>query len=255
VNKPRNTFAFIAYSSTSLHCNTRKFRETGSNEMATNGRDDGADALEVGQIPVGSITAFFREHPAIVGTLLYLQATEFGIAYSWGLYRRFGINVFDYAELNDFLLAAFKGLSVFVIAFMYALLFPVVYLYIVRATMERMSSRYTSASPASRAGMKLPLRALSWPLVLVLYVILALLLTFATGWFFSTYAAQDLVKAEAQMVSVRYQATSKAAEQTTETNLKVIGNTQQFTFFYDTADQSTLVVPHAQIVWIRYLPQ
>jgi len=37
-----------------------------------------------------------------------------GVAYSWTLFRRFDINVFDYAETNDFLLAAFKDLTVFV---------------------------------------------------------------------------------------------------------------------------------------------
>src|SRR5215210_5046418 len=60
------------------------------------------------------VESSFREHPAIVGSLLYIQVTTMGVAYSWTLFRRFDINVFDYAETNDFLLAAFKDLTVFV---------------------------------------------------------------------------------------------------------------------------------------------
>jgi hypothetical protein len=33
--------------------------------------------------PIGS---FFREHPAIVGSLLYLQVTTVGVLYSWQLF-------------------------------------------------------------------------------------------------------------------------------------------------------------------------
>jgi hypothetical protein len=34
-------------------------------------------------------------------SLLYLQVTTVGVIYSWALFRRFGVNVFDYAETND----------------------------------------------------------------------------------------------------------------------------------------------------------
>src|SRR3712207_3186360 len=60
--------------------------------------------------PVGS---FFRDHPAIALSLVYLQVTTVGVVYSWWLFWRFDINIFDYAETNDFLLAAFKDPIVF----------------------------------------------------------------------------------------------------------------------------------------------
>jgi hypothetical protein len=67
-----------------------------------------------------SVGNFFREHPAIAGTLLYLQVTTVGVVYSWQLFRRFDINIFYYAEANDFLLAAFRdpvvfGMSIFTV--------------------------------------------------------------------------------------------------------------------------------------------
>ena len=37
-----------------------------------------------------------------------MLVTFIGVIYSWRLYSLFGVNVFDFAEANDFLLAALK---------------------------------------------------------------------------------------------------------------------------------------------------
>ena len=52
---------------------------------------------------------FFSNNPTFVVTLLYLYVTVVGMVYSAALYGRFGINIFDYSETADFLLAAFKN--------------------------------------------------------------------------------------------------------------------------------------------------
>jgi hypothetical protein len=57
----------------------------------------------------GAVKGFFHDNPTFVLTLLYLYATAIGIIYSSVLYGRFGINIFDYSEIADFLLAAFKN--------------------------------------------------------------------------------------------------------------------------------------------------
>src|SRR5215207_199656 len=44
---------------------------------------------------------------------LYLFATAIGLIYSGVLYGNFGINIFDYSEISDFLLVAFKNPAVF----------------------------------------------------------------------------------------------------------------------------------------------
>jgi hypothetical protein len=43
---------------------------------------------------------FFLEHYALVFSVLYSYVTGLGILHSFWLYRRFGINIFDYAELQ-----------------------------------------------------------------------------------------------------------------------------------------------------------
>jgi hypothetical protein len=39
---------------------------------------------------------------------LYVAASVVGMFYSWAYLRRFGINVFNYAQISDFLLASLK---------------------------------------------------------------------------------------------------------------------------------------------------
>jgi hypothetical protein len=50
----------------------------------------------------------FREHPALILSGLYVLASFVGMFWSWAFLRHFGINVFSYAQISDFLLASLK---------------------------------------------------------------------------------------------------------------------------------------------------
>ena len=49
-----------------------------------------------------------KEHPALLVSALYVGASTIGMFYSWAFLRHFGINVFNYAQISDFLLASLK---------------------------------------------------------------------------------------------------------------------------------------------------
>lgn len=49
-----------------------------------------------------------REHPALVLTLGYLFLTVVGLCYDFWYYRRFGIDILEFADVPDFLLAAMR---------------------------------------------------------------------------------------------------------------------------------------------------
>ncbi len=49
-----------------------------------------------------------REHPALLVSAIYVFATAIGMFFSWSFMRSFGVNIFVYAEIGDFLLASFK---------------------------------------------------------------------------------------------------------------------------------------------------
>lgn len=48
------------------------------------------------------------DHPALVFSGLYAFASVIGLIYSWLYLRPFGINVLEYSEISDFLLASLK---------------------------------------------------------------------------------------------------------------------------------------------------
>lgn len=48
------------------------------------------------------------QQPALVVSVLYLFASLIGLVYSWAFLRSFGINVLQYSEIGDFLLASLK---------------------------------------------------------------------------------------------------------------------------------------------------
>jgi hypothetical protein len=58
--------------------------------------------------PDTRISGVFREHPALIASGFYVFASFVGMFWSWAYLSRFGINVFNYAQISDFLLASLK---------------------------------------------------------------------------------------------------------------------------------------------------
>lgn len=55
-----------------------------------------------------SILVFLRDHWALVASIGYLYLSIMGMSQAYFFYQSFGINIFEFSELNDFALAAFK---------------------------------------------------------------------------------------------------------------------------------------------------
>lgn len=49
-----------------------------------------------------------QDHPGTLLTVLYLVLTSVGLVYTFAYYARFHVNVLDYADTSDFLLAALR---------------------------------------------------------------------------------------------------------------------------------------------------
>lgn len=65
---------------------------------------------------IGLKSAMWQEHPALLFTLIYFLASTIGMLFSWSLYRDFDVNVFAYAEITDFLMAALREPVTFLLA-------------------------------------------------------------------------------------------------------------------------------------------
>jgi len=54
------------------------------------------------------VTALVKAHPALLVSVLYVFASAIGMLFAYSYLARFGINVFTYSQIGDFLLASFK---------------------------------------------------------------------------------------------------------------------------------------------------
>jgi hypothetical protein len=190
----------------------------------------------------GKVKTFFRENPTLVLTLMYVDLTGIGILYSWLLYRQFGINIFDFAEIGDFLLVAFKAPAVTFSALLAQVLFVALPFIIVRVF--------------SLSGL-----ALLFGTAIAFIVLLTMTLVIPVGLAYSQADAIKQVDEQAQ-ATVRYRTFSgPSSGQVTKSGVALIGSTQKVVFFYDVDEnyartpiviaRTTIVIPHAQIVWIE----
>jgi hypothetical protein len=205
------------------------------------------------------IKGFFLDNPTLVLTLLYLYVTEIGIVYSASLYGRFGINIFDYSEIGDFLLSAFKNpitliyagaqVGVSVVFFVYnkfsaRLLRPF--------TLRRLEEQESQQEEELRFPQLL--KCIDRVSSVVIVALLALTLVLSGSLFpyrSATKMASGIKHGERPAIDVRYRSFSGSSGQVTEPNLALIGATQKAVFFYDVDMKRTIMIPQAQIVSIE----
>ena len=158
------------------------------------------------------IRRLLREHPALIVSALYLAASVIGMFYSWAYLRVFGVNVFNYAQISDFLLASLKE------PFTWGL----VALAVVLVSVDNAWSR--------RAQRKGPSRWFRWyasPRYRMAnnfgVVVMVLMFIFA----FATVQARDARAGEGKAVDVSFTDNGAAV------SAILLGTTGQFVFLYD----------------------
>ncbi len=191
-----------------------------------------------------SMKFIFENYTPIFG-LLYVYSTGIGIVYSYLIYSKFRINIFDYAEIGDFLLAAFKYPSVLLLVAGQFILIPLVTWYFLSQ-----ASANGAEGPAETQALE---RALDIAVIVAVSIALLTNILFVLGGA-SRVAANIKKPNEPSSIKVRY--LSGSADEVTESDLRLIGATQRVVFFYDAgakrkqADDHTLVIPQARIVSI-----
>ncbi len=177
------------------------------------------------------LAAVLRKHPALLISLLYVIASTIGMVFSWDYLRRFGINVFDYAQIGDFLLASLKEPAT------WALVAAAAALVIAdnafgRVWQRRERSRWMRWYGSYRYKM------LNYVTAFVMVVI-----------FISAYARHK--------ANLTYAGSGKVIEyQLTNSNTRrsaiMLGTTAQFVFMFDATTQKVSVLPYESIRVITF---
>ena len=165
-------------------------------------------------------------HPALSASALYVLASVIGMFYSWAYLREFGINVFNYAQIGDFLLASLKEPMIwaFVIATVLVILGDN---WMSRRVQRKSRSRWTAwyGSPGYRRINYFV--ALS----LVLFLIYVLADT----------QARDTRAGGGKIVTVTY------ADRAADDNVILLGTTGSFVFLFEAKFDQVQIHPHESI--------
>ncbi len=174
-----------------------------------------------------------RQHPGLVLTGGYLAATAVGMLSSWTFYSHFGINVFHYAQLSDFILVSFRN-PLATVAILAAV--PMVWLIIKSDDLMVRHLRWYKYIYSEK------LRALSrtpaaWALYMALYAYVFSLVY--SGRLAAQMRAGEVRAVEAQLQSGQY----LGQDATQPFRTSVLGTTTDYVFLYDVGSGAVTIVP------------
>ena len=178
-----------------------------------------------------SLKDLLRAHPALIVSALYVASSIIGMFYSWAYLRNFGINVFLYSQLSDFLLASLKE--------------PFTWALVVFAVLLVVSDNAVSR----RIGSRPRSRWIAWygsPRYRLVNHFVAIYIVFMFIYLFAAFQAKDARAGEGKIVDVLF-ADSGAA-----TTSLLLGTTGQFVFLYDDSTERVDIHPIENIHSISF---
>jgi hypothetical protein len=233
----------------------------------------------------------FLANPTAILSLMYLYVTAIGMLYSFLLYRNFEISIFDYSEIGDFLLAAFKNPIAFLSGGFLAAIGVVWWLRresVLRRTLGEYETaereyvadvaeierrKYEAMERGSEVVRESEARRPDADEINESYqrqvdgvrtherrrrIVTAIIFTLSSVWisfippiYSATRTASAIKQEQTPAVDVRYRSFSGSEGQVTEPDLMFVGATQKVAFFYDVNAKRTIVIPQAQIVSIE----
>lgn len=177
------------------------------------------------------LASLFRKHPALLISALYVVASTIGMLFAWDYLRRFGINVFNYAQIGDFLLASLKepmtwGLVIF------AVLLVALDNFMSRRWQRKERRAWTRwyGTGTYRAANIL--------------VAIVMLIIFIDGY--ARYKAGETYDGNGKVVEY------VLADSPIRHSATLLGTTAQFIFLFDADSSKVYVLPHESIALITF---
>ena len=177
------------------------------------------------------LAAVLMQHPALLISTLYVAASTIGMLFSWDYLRRFGINVFDFAQIGDFLLASLKEPMTWALVAVASVLVFADNSFS-RFWQRKERSRWTRWYGSSRY------RVLNY-LVAILMVVI-----FIDGY--ARYKARQTFAGNGQLIE--YQLVESGSRR----SASLLGTTAKFVFLFDANTRKVYVLPHESIKSISF---
>lgn len=169
------------------------------------------------------LTKFLKDHPALIFTFSYVFLSSLGMIYNYTLYHKFKLNVFDFIEINDFFVAAFRQRGAFYLVLEFILIFSIL--------LARGVGRFS----LSRFGNNISLAIVA--LVIVSFPF--------QSWAFGAYDAKQILCGKGDRVT--YSTGPEAKTFKKRGPIYLIGSTEKFYFFYHKKARITKVINVANL--------
>lgn len=185
------------------------------------------------------ISGLLRENPGLTLTIGYIATSLIGLLFSWSLLNRFGLNILDYTEVTDFLIAALREPLTFLVA---ASAIPVVYLIrYLNGKEQRFWQRHPPKSAILKRYCKLSSESYGDPFTDI-FITVAYAFLFIT--LYSDWKANQIRAGIGQKVDVEI----GWEDDTSRMNRILVGGTTRFLFVFDTDDQRMEAIPHESVL-------
>jgi hypothetical protein len=186
---------------------------------------------------ISFLQRMIRDHPSLLLTLVYLLVSAIGVIYSYFFYREFGINIVEFVDLSDFLLASIQEPISIVIFFGISLATLAMYLldFWVRKKFPGYGSWLINRAAAKYTD---PIA----PALIILYFVFVSVSDYAVD------NASAVKAGDIDEYTVRF---SELPAKTPESSLALIGSTNRFSYFYNLENEESLVVPQENIALMR----
>ncbi len=182
-------------------------------------------------------------------TVGYLALIAIGMFHTFAFYRRFGVNILDFAEPSDFLLAPVRDPLVMV-----ATVIPVLFIWAYFAAIERVGGRNRMRRRAAgipiawwetkEENLAMLRRVGPWARAAT-----GLTRIWASGLWYQLYVSNQIMLGRGFKVSVETTANTTEAG-TDRRPLMLIGTTARFVFLFRTDDWRTVILPAENILRI-----
>ena len=187
----------------------------------------------------------FKKHPALVLTAVYVYLNILGMINAYRYFSLFGINIFKFSEINDFIMAVFRNPS-FIILILCLLLYSILILLLRKLVYDKKPEKAPKESQEKFPAFLQP----KW-IENILRVIIILLIPPCFAWFEPTF---QLFSSKNEPVTVGYRvANGQAGEGWSRDEVEHIGTTAKFMFFVDD-NKCFMIVPTSNVQIIRERP-
>lgn len=198
-----------------------------------------------------NVLVFMRDHWALVASIGYLYLSIMGMSQAYFFFRAFGINVFEFSELNDFALAAFKeprtllyGLGMFAYVGLATLLAQVL--------IKKREKRKESSSYLKSNILTMQMKAMSFMVIPVLLVEPFILPNLMNNSYNDKWKLDYISDAKNHAeIKLRVSPIHNIPNGEVK-NLSMLGTTDKFTFFYSKSENKVIIVPIANVLYIQH---